>query len=398
MRKWALSFGVVALFLMLLGGSIDPFPVAAQSKQVKIGVLMPLTGPLTLSGTLTCNGIKLAADEINAKGGVNIGGEKHTIDLVIYDTKCVPKDSATATERLIIRDKVPLILGDFCSSCCFVDAPVADKHKTVLITPVCAAGGLTKQGFKYFFRMGVHNFSGVITMMELLRQEGLKKVVLIAINDAWGRSYTDLYPPALKDAGFELLGVEYFEHGQKDYYTLLTKAKGMNPDGLLVCAEMEDFAPMVIQAREIMPGKKIVETGGSDLSQILKLVGPQKAEGLKSVSRMPPPTPEIETFNEAYRKKFGSEAGSFSYSGRDSLYLAAKALEKAGTLTDPEAIRAAVSSTELNGFIGHYYFDAKGENYIPLGIHQVEGGKIKYSWIGDRGKMEAAIKKLIDKK
>lgn len=289
MRKWALSFGVVALFLMLLGGSINPFPAEAQSKQVKIGVLMPLTGPLTLSGTLTCNGIKLAADEINSKGGVNIGGEKYAIDLVIYDTKCVPKDSATATERLIIRDKVALILGDFCSSCCFVDAPVADKHKTAFITPVCAAGGLTKQGFKYFFRMGVHNFSGVITMMELLRQEGVKKVVLIAINDAWGRSYTELYPPALKEAGFELLGIEYFEHGQKDYYTLLTKAKGMNPDGLLVCAEMEDFAPMVIQARELMPGKKIVETGGSDLSQILKLVGAQKAEGLKSVSRMPPP-------------------------------------------------------------------------------------------------------------
>ncbi|MBU2547907.1 MAG: ABC transporter substrate-binding protein [Proteobacteria bacterium] len=385
---------VMAVCLLFAGG-VMAVPSVQAADKVKIGVLQPLTGPLTMSGTLVTNGIKMAAEEVNAKGGVNIGGKKYPIELIIYDTKCVPKDSATATERLIIRDKVDLIIGDFCSSCCFVDAPVADKHKTVVISPTCAAGGLTQQGFNYFFRGGVHNFSGVATMMEVLKAEGIKKVVLLAVNDAWGRSYTTLYPPALKEAGIELLGVEYFEHGQKDYYTVLTKIKGMKADGVLACSEIEDFAPFVMQARETNPGLKIVETGGSDMNKIAELVPPKAAEGLKGVSRMPPPDKSIEAFNEAYRKKYGSEPSSFTYSGHDNLMVAVAALEKAGTLDDKEKIRQAFQDSDFQGFIGRYQFGPNGENYIPLGIQMVEGGKIKYAWIGDRDKLVEFIKKLM---
>ncbi len=85
--------------------------VSAQ-ETIKIGVLEPLTGPFAASGTYVTNGAKIAADEINAKGGVL--GKK--IELVIEDNKSNPTEAASAAEKLMVRDKVPVIMGAWGSS------------------------------------------------------------------------------------------------------------------------------------------------------------------------------------------------------------------------------------------------------------------------------------------
>src|SRR4051794_23929745 len=101
MKKMWLKSGLVAVAACVAAS------VAAQSNVIKIGVNQPLTGVVAASGNFVTNGAKIAADEINAKGGIN--GAK--IQLVIEDSKSNPTEAANATEKLIVRDKVPVILG-----------------------------------------------------------------------------------------------------------------------------------------------------------------------------------------------------------------------------------------------------------------------------------------------
>src|SRR5437588_9211083 len=95
------SLAAGAALALLLGGA------ARAQDSIKIGVNEPLTGPFAASGTYVTNGARIAADEINAKGGIL--GKK--IELVIEDNKSNPTEAAAVTEKLVTRDKVPLIMG-----------------------------------------------------------------------------------------------------------------------------------------------------------------------------------------------------------------------------------------------------------------------------------------------
>lgn len=121
----------------------------AFAQTIKIGVNEPLTGAFAASGTYVVNGAKIAADEINAKGGVL--GKK--IELVIEDNKSNPTEAAAVAEKLITRDKTPVLLGAWGSSLTLAVMPKLVEYETAMVVETSSASKITTSGNPYVFRI-----------------------------------------------------------------------------------------------------------------------------------------------------------------------------------------------------------------------------------------------------
>src|SRR6185295_9338281 len=128
----------------------------AQDK-VSVGIVTSLTGPMAPPGKFQMNGFNLAAEEINAAGGVAVGGRKHMIDLKVYDTRANPAEGASAMQRLATVDKVPVVLGELHSGVAAAEAPVAQDYGIPLILTVPTGPTLTEQGNRFLFRVNASN-------------------------------------------------------------------------------------------------------------------------------------------------------------------------------------------------------------------------------------------------
>src|SRR5215203_5213593 len=121
----------------------------AGAQTIKIGVNEPLTGPFAASGTYVVNGAKIAADEINAKGGVL--GKK--LELVIEDNKSNPTEAAAVAEKLITSDKVPVMMGAWGSSLTLAVMPKLMEYKVPMVVETSSSGKITTTGNPYIFRI-----------------------------------------------------------------------------------------------------------------------------------------------------------------------------------------------------------------------------------------------------
>jgi ABC-type branched-subunit amino acid transport system substrate-binding protein len=121
----------------------------------------------------------------------------------------------------------------------------------------------------------------------------------------------------------------------------------------------------------------LLTSGGIDPTQTIKLAGEKAVEGVWFWSVDPPATPEIKAFDERYEKEFGVPSMSNAKSAYDVAQVVAKALERAGTVSDSKAIRDALAKTDYHGYMGHYYFDERGESFLKMNFGLFEKGSFK---------------------
>src|ERR1700755_118048 len=136
------AVSLMALAAVLLGG-------AAEAQTIKIGVNEPLTAAFAASGTYVVNGAKIAADEINAKGGI-LGKQ---IELVIEDNKSNPTEAAAVAEKLITSDKTPIMMGAWGSSLTLAVMPKLMEYETPMVVETSSSSKITTTGNPYIFRI-----------------------------------------------------------------------------------------------------------------------------------------------------------------------------------------------------------------------------------------------------
>lgn len=352
-----------------------------EVETLKLGVVLATSGPLAQTGSWVLDGHKVAEKEINDNGGVEIGGKKYKVEIVHYDSEGRAESATAATEKLINQDKVPVILGTSISSETAAMIPIAERAKTPLVTFVAASDILTEQGAQFFTQAAPANKNYVEAGTKSVVEMGIKNVALVYVDDAWGQSYGKLYPPLLEEAGVNLVAQEKFAPEQKEFLTMINKIKAQNPDGILLAAETELAVPFLKQLWELIPGIKVMETGGSIPEEVVELV-PNIPDQTVILSRSGEETEEIKQFKELFSQSYDYEANSFNYSGYDGIYFVIDAMQRAGSVTDKEKINEAIRSAEYKGLIGTYSFNEKGENKL-LGNRAVikNGNEIIYQTV-----------------
>src|SRR5438874_13216873 len=212
-----------AAAIILAGGLVTG---AAAQDTIKIGVIEPLTGAAAASGNYVTNGAKIAADEINAKGGVL--GQK--IELVIEDNKSNPTEAASVAEKLMVRDKVPVLMGAWGSSLTLAVMPKLMEYNVPMLVETSSSGKITTTGNPYIFRISPPSaieaaaFKGIVDKLEL------KKFDFLVINHDWGRGTAEDFSKMMKEKGIAVGAVETMDQGAQDMSAQLSKLKGTDSE------------------------------------------------------------------------------------------------------------------------------------------------------------------------
>ena len=374
MRRLAVA--VVALLAALGVRAAEP---------VKVGVVLPFTGPVASDGNRTFNGIQLAVSEINARGGVAVGGNKVPLEIVKEDSTCNPRLSVAATEKLMTRDRVSAVIGDFCSTSTLASSEVAKRSEVALITPISIAPSITKQGNPWMFRTCDNSDMMARAFADFaVKKLGIKKWAFLARNDDYGRGAVESLGPLIKKAGGAIASVEYHPQGATDYYTLLTKIRASRPDGVALIANSAEHSVATNQMAELGMTKemKLLDPTSAYFNpDFLRLTG-KNADGMVGPTRYVDviDTPQNKKFVADYQAAYKEKPDKFAESGYETVYILAQAIERANGAA-PKLVRDALTKTQYQGLQGRTYrFDPNNQIVIDEYVIQVKDGT--YSILG----------------
>jgi len=352
MKRRVVLLGVLVLALGLIVG-----PAWAQ-ETIKVGVVGPRTGPAAATGQAFDEGIKLAVDYVNAKGGVL----SKKLEVVFEDTAGAPDKAASGFERLVTKDKVVMVIGESHSSAALAEIEVANRFKTPFIVVEAWADPITAKNYQYVFRAGPSN-SGVVneTIAKWVIFEKFKKAYIVAENSDWGLGISKLSEEALKKANvpYESLVTE---QKSQDHYTELTKIKAFAPDVVLAYVYGSGLHYLVAQAGEVKLTPKAVILDGAGPPSLWpdywKNVG--DAGNLEcfvsSMHEKVELTKLATEFRESYVKAFGRPPTDYkSRSIFDGVLIAADAINRAKS-TDADKLVDALEKTNFVGTRGTVKF------------------------------------------
>jgi branched-chain amino acid transport system substrate-binding protein len=368
---------LLLVVVVLVLCSLTPSSAEIPKAPIKVGVVLPTSGPIAYDGGLALNGIKMAVEEINAAGGI----AGNTIELYVEDSAGVPATAVAAMEKLVGMEKVVAVIGDFGSSCTLAMMDVAQRAKVSLITPVSLAPKITEMGNIWMFR-GCDN-SGMIAKAFTkwaVQEKKIDKWAYIAINTDYGRGSVEAFNEDLKKLGASVVFTEYFNQGETDYYPIVTKLSASEANGLCLFGETVDLSRVVAQYYEMgLEGKMLImdPTSGTFNEKFIELAK-ENANGIVGASRFVPsiPTPAAQKFVADYRKRYNADPEKYAQAGYDCTRMVALAIEKANSL-DTEAIRSSLAQLQYEGPQGKAYFDKKNQLIIDEYIIAVREGKLE---------------------
>lgn len=341
--QWGQLVLVVASGLLIFAGS------SFAADTIKIGVVGPRTGTAAATGQAFEEGIKIATDYVNNKGGV-LG---KNIEIVFEDTAGAPDKASSGFERLVTRDKVVMVLGESHSSAALAEIEVANRLKVPFVVVEAWADPITAKNYRYVFRAGPSN-SGVVndTIAKWVVYEGFKKAYIVAENTDWGLGIAKLSEKALADAGVNYESL-VTERKSQDHYVELTKIKGFDPDVVLAFVYGTGLHFFVGQAGEVgLTPKAVILDGAGPPSlwpDYWTNVGDYGNNEcfVSSMHEKVELTKLATYFREAYVKQFGRQPSDYkSRSIFDAILIAADAIQRAGS-ADAEQIVDALEKTNL---------------------------------------------------
>ena len=360
--------------------------LTAQEGTIKVGLIQPLSGPVAASGNFVRMGAEIGRDWVNAKGGVL--GRK--IELVIEDNKSDPKEAASAAEKLITRDKVPVIIGAWGSSMTLAAMPKLEEYGVPMIVETSSAASITKRGNPWVFRISPPSEMEAIGLETKLKTLGIRSYDFLAVNTDWGRGAVGAFGEVLKKNGASQGAVEFMDQAATDLTAQLTKIKGTGADTLMVTTSVEQITLLLKQAQELRLNRRIVTTGGSSSpSQLIKHAG-AAAEGSYHVLVFLPWFPEAhpdgkqaKAFVDDWNKRgLNFDGLTEGFRGVDAVSTVAEAIRVAGK-AEPKAIQEALWKVSIMGVNGPIKFEKdgpggkeSGQSKPSIFVVQIRDGKV----------------------
>ncbi len=374
MRYKVLCIVAVLIAVAMIAGCTQPASTQTQPTAVKIGVIASLTGPASNVGTNMWQSAQVAANEINANGGVQLKGSttKVPIKLIVGDDESTQAGGQKAATKLITDDKVDILVGGYSSAVTSAYEQTVGEYKVPYVvtgasSPIIthrtdldtsyifhhcpttdAYGQYTTQFIDQVVRPTVYqkfNLSGTrpFRLALLYQDTAFGKGVQTAVNNTITQNKLNIV----------LVSQQSFKMGESDFRTPLTAIKAANPDAVYLAAFPNEGAPAITQGRRDIGLNTIyLSVENNDNAQFYKDVG-QYGEGSIIESRFSPYTAPVGTiadaqtkFKTSYNATYGTFPDMMGASTYEGVYIAAQAVGNAGT-TDKAAERQALVSLNM---------------------------------------------------
>lgn len=352
------------ILLSILASSLLCATSAFASGTVKIGMTQPLTGAVAASGNYVANGAKLAVEHVNAAGGV-LGQQ---IELVLEDNKSNPREAVNSVEKLVLRDKVPVIIGAWSSTFTLAIMPKIEEYGVPLIVETSSSSKITDQGNTWVFRISPTSRMEAEAFAKKLASFNppIKKVDFLSVNNDWGLGAATEFRKIFEQNGIAVGRVETIAPDATDLSAQLAAVRNTGSDTLIVTSGVEQLTLAIRQAAEQRLAHRIITTGGSFPEQLIANPGP-KGYTSSHLLFFSPWTPEASVYPEiAQNYMNGWKAKNYpfpglteGFRGYDAVLTAVEAIKLAGK-AEPAAIKQALWQIAVKGVNGDIKFGKEG--------------------------------------
>jgi branched-chain amino acid transport system substrate-binding protein len=355
-------------------------PAHAQSGDViRVGLVSPNTGGNARYGAFAQRGARLAAQEVNAAGG--IGGKK--IEIFVADSQCVPTEGVSATKRLIESDKVAFLIGDICSSVTLAMQPLAEAAGVLLMNAASSNPQITYKagvgGFKWSFRnYPTDENRAAIVLKYAAEEKKFTKYAVLSVDSDYGRgaiAFTKKYLPTFKS---EIISEDYYKDGETDFRPVLAKIRNSGAQAILMYG-LADTTPII--ARQMLEsglaGKiALVGNGEFNAANTIKAAPTVMNGAVEAAAWLPEyDSPLSKQFVQRYQAAYAGEMpNNHAYTHYDTMHLLAAAMKQANS-AEPAVVRDIIPSLKYESGVGPTTFDDHNQARLPMILLEVADGK-----------------------
>src|SRR6202047_41839 len=364
---------LAATALGLLATASGP---AFAADPIKIGVIAEAQA---IAGASIPQAAQMAADEINAKGGV----EGRKIEIITYDNHSSSADSVRAFQRAVNEDKVNIVIASYISEVVLALEPWASRLKTPFITPGAASNEISKsvhndyEKNKYTFHGYLTSAALALSVFDaakelLVEQKHMKTAVIMSEDAAWTKPLDIGYEEWLPKIGLKVLDHIRFSPGNTAFTPIFNKIEGTKPDVMITGISHVGVQPTVQWKNQQVPipmfgiaSQATNETFGKDTNNASDGVLYQGVSGPDV-----PVTEKSLPFTQGFKAKYGNFPSYAGYTSYDEVYYIADAVKRAGS-TDADKLVEALEKTDWVGTIGRIQFYGKDDQFT----HAIKYGK-----------------------
>ena len=369
------KIAIVSAVLVVVAAAIAIAAIAfvtveKKPEEIKVGAILPLSGDLSAYGKYVQRGIELAAEEINANGGI----DGANITVLYRDNEGKSDKTVSVMNALIAEDKVPVVIGAVVSENTLAVCPIAEKKKVVLISPTSTSSKLSDYK-NYVFRTcpsDIYQGKALSDVIFDLKPEGARVAVMFVDND-YGVGLKDAFVKSYQERG-EIVAVEAHKEGDTEFTGVLSVIKDKNPDVVVLITYAKEGAAIVKQGREEGLDVAWVGSDGIKSNAFIEQAG-KDAEGVKATYPISMVSESVtENFVKLYRAKYGTGSIDTDVTyGYDTMHVVAEAIEKGGY--DAEDISDALREIRYHGVCGAKKFDENGDVPPAYDLWKAENAK-----------------------
>ena len=362
-RSWLLGCAVASITLSPLGAATQ------TTEPIRIGVIGEES---SVAGASLTKAAAMAADDINARGGVN--GRK--VEVITYDDHSSAADAVRAFQRTVSQDKVVAVIGSYISEVVLAIEPWSARLRMPFITPGAASNLISKavhddyDHYKYTFHGWLTSafIAQAIcdyTKDTLVGPFHMNTAVVMSEDAAWTKPLDETYLECLPKAGLKVLDHIRFNPDTADFTPIFHQIEDAHSDVIITGISHVGVQPTVQWHDQQVPLPMVGQSSQATTSTFWKDTN-GAAEGVITGTAAAPDvalTPVTIPFAEAYIKKFGSSPAYDGYSAYDMVYVITEAIERAGGSTDPEKLVTALEATDHVGTVGRIQFYGRDNQY-----------------------------------
>ncbi|HXI11238.1 MAG TPA: ABC transporter substrate-binding protein [Thermoanaerobaculia bacterium] len=345
---------------------------AATVEDIPVGVYLSLTGSEATFGNETLEGIRMAADEINSRGGVL--GKK--LRLVVEDDQGKPEEAASVVTKMITSDRVLGMIGENKSACSLAAAPICQAARVPMVSPSSTNPEVTKKG-DYIFRVCfIDSLQGdAIASYAVKSLKATKAAIIKDVKSDYSVGLGQFFAQGFAARGGKVVADQSYSEGDRDFRSQLTAIRNAKPDVIMVPGYYTDVAQIAIQARDLGLTIPLIGGDGWESPKLLEIAG-SSLDGSYYASPVffsDKGSPAMATFISSFRKRYGKEPAALNAQGYDALNVFAEGVRRAGTL-DPPAIRKAIAETkDFQGAAGVLTLNENRDAVKPVSMVKIVG-------------------------